>query len=156
MSFFEHLLFSFVSTLGWSVYFNVPKKDLVYCSLTGAIGWIMCMSIEINTGNAILANFIASFIISLLSEFLARKLKRPATLYIIPGIIPLVPGLSIYNTMLELIQGEYIQALETATHVGMVSGAIVIGMLIVTSVLKGLRKIKKLNEINKIKIIKKK
>ena len=154
MSLFESFLFSFVSTLGWSVYFNAPKRDLVYCSLTGAIGWITCILMEDYTGNTILANFIATFIITLFSEFLARKLKRPAVLYIIPGIIPLVPGLSIYNTMLDLIQANYIQALERATNVAMISGAMVMGMLIVTSVLKGFRKIKHLKKINNIKDIK--
>ena len=44
--------------------------------------------------------------------------------------------------MLNLIQGEYIVALEIATRVGMISGAIVMGMLIVTSVMRGFTKIK--------------
>ena len=155
MSLFESFLFSFVSTLGWSVYFNAPKKDLLYCSLAGAIGWITCILIEDYTTNTILSNFIATFIITLFSEFLARRLKKPAILYIIPGIIPLVPGLSIYNTMLDLIQGNYLQALERATNVAMISGAIVMGMLIVTSVLKGLKKIQHLKDINNLKNIKK-
>ena len=156
MSLFESFLFSFISTLGWSIYFNAPKKDLLYCSLTGTIGWITCSLIETSSNNIMLANFLASFIVSLFSEFLARKLKRPAILYIIPGIIPLVPGLSIYNTMLELIQGRYILALETATKVGMISGAIVMGMLIITSVLKGLRRIKHMKAIERLKNMKKK
>lgn len=137
-----NFLFAFISTLGWSVHLNAPKKDLVYCSITGATGWITYFVLNKYTDNPIFSNFIASFFITLLSEFFARKLKRPATLYIIPGIITLVPGLSIYNTMLNLIQGEYIVALEIATRVGMISGAIVMGMLIVTSVMRGFTKIK--------------
>lgn len=147
MTFFKNFLFAFISTWGWSVFFNVPKKELNTCSFIGAIGYSLCAMLSVYTQNPVLSNFIASFIVTLLSEFFARFFKKPAVLYIIPGIIPLVPGLKIYNTMLELIQGQYIVALETATQVGMISGAIVMGMLIVTSVLKGLKKIKHLRKI---------
>ena len=42
--------------------------------------------------------FAAAFALSY-SELMAKALKTPATLFVIPAIIPLVPGGSLYYTM---------------------------------------------------------
>ena len=73
-----------------------------------------------------------------MSEILARKLKQPAVVFIIPGIIPLVPGLGMYNTMLYLIQNDYLNAISKGSDVLFVGGAISLGILVVTSLIKTL------------------
>lgn len=137
-----HFVFAIIATFGWTIFFNAPKEDLFHCSLNGAIGWVVFVVLSRYTENSVFSNFIASFVVNLLSEILARKLKKPAILYIIPGIIPLVPGLGIYNTMLHMIQGSYIKAIEIGTEVALVSGGIVLGMVVVTSCVKVYYKIK--------------
>ena len=76
---------------------------------------------------------IASAVVSLFSEILARKLKYPAINFIIPGILPLVPGLGLYNTMYSLVQKDYALAVSTGTDTLFKSGGIAIGILIITS-----------------------
>ena len=142
VSIVAHFIFAFIATFGWTVFFNAPKKDLIYCSINGAIGWSVYVLLERCTHNSAFSNFVASFLVTLISEFLARKLKRPAILYIIPGIIPLVPGLGIYNTMLNMIQGSYIKAIELGTEVALIAGAIVLGMVVVTSLVRSLYALK--------------
>ena len=142
MSILSHFIFAIIATLGWTVFFNAPKEDLLHCSLNGAIGWVVFVILSRYTENSVFSNFVASFVVNLLSEILARKLKKPAILYIIPGIIPLVPGLGIYNTMLHMIQGSYIKAIEIGTQVALVAGGIVLGMVVVTSCVKVYYKIK--------------
>ena len=75
----------------------------------------------------------------MISEILARKLKYPAILFVIPGIIPLVPGLGMYNTMLYLIQNDYNNAIAKGADVLFVGGAISLGVLIITSLAKTFR-----------------
>lgn len=143
VSVISHFIFAFIATFGWTVFFNAPKKDLIPCSINGAIGWSVYVLLQRYTHNSAFSNFVASFLVTLISEFLARKLKRPAILYIIPGIIPLVPGLGIYNTMLYMVQGSFIKAVELGTEVALIAGAIVLGMVVVTSLVRTYYKIKR-------------
>ena len=73
-----------------------------------------------------------------MSEYLARKLKQPAIVFVIPGIIPLVPGLGMYNTMLYLVQNDYNLAISKGADVLFVGGAISLGVLIVTSIVRSI------------------
>lgn len=136
MHIINHFLFALLATFGWAVYFNVPKKDVAPCAVIGAIGWTTYVALNKCTQNEILSNFTAALVVTFLSEASARIYKNPGILYIIPGIIPLVPGLSIYNTMLGLIQSNYVIAVETATKVILMSGSIVMGILVASSIVR--------------------
>ena len=131
MPLYLHFIFSFIATVGFAVFFNA----LIPSGIVGAIGWSLFYYIVQISGNDILANFIAALLVSYMSEILARKLKQPAVVFIIPGIIPLVPGLGMYNTMLYLIQNDYLNAISKGSDVLFVGGAISLGILVVTSLI---------------------
>ena len=86
------------------------------------------------------------------SEILARKLKYPAISFVIPGIIPLVPGLSLYNTMLFLVQNNYDSAISTGATTLFVSGAIALGVLVVSSLFRTLTILKYNSDTKKLLI----
>lgn len=130
---YMHLIFSFFATVGFSVFLNAPKSALLPAGITGAIGWTLYIILFRATYNGIFANFVAAAVVSLLSEILARKLKQPAILFVIPGIIPLVPGLGMYNTMLYLVQNHFDLAMSTGADTLFISGAIALGVLIMSS-----------------------
>ncbi|WP_042276712.1 threonine/serine exporter family protein [[Clostridium] dakarense] len=133
MPIYMHFLFSFFATVGFSIFLNAPKSALLPAGVTGAVGWSLYFVLFNLSSNSIFANFIAAAVVSLLSEILARKLKHPAILFVIPGIIPLVPGLGMYNTMLYLVQNHFDLAISTGADTLFVSGAIALGVLIITS-----------------------
>ena len=133
MSVYMHFLYSTIATIGFSVFLNAPKSALIPAGLTGGIGWSVYYFLIHTTNNDILANFLASILVALISEILARKLKYPAILFVIPGIIPLVPGLGMYNTMLYLVQSNYELAISKGANVLFIGGAISLGVLAVTS-----------------------
>ena len=136
MSFFDlviNFIFSFVATVGFSIFFNAPKKSLIPCGVIGAIGWTTYIVLSEFTDMALFSIVTASAIISLSSEILARKLKYPAISFVIPGILPLVPGAGLYNTMYLLVQKNYVLAVSTGTETLLKSGGIAIGILIITS-----------------------
>ena len=133
MPVYMHFLFSALSTVGFSVFFNAPVSSLLPAGITGGLGWAIFFHLISVTSNSIFANFVAATVVSLLSEILARKLKQPAILFVIPGIIPLVPGLGMYNTMLYLVQKNYDLAISTGADVLFVGGAIALGVLVITS-----------------------
>ena len=108
-----------------------PKNTLIPASLISAAAYIVYRLININAGKEILAYFVASLIISVLSEIFARIYKKPSTIFIFPGILPLVPGVGLYNSMLYLIQHDYAMFTATAVNTLFISGAIAIAVAIV-------------------------
>lgn len=149
MSLFSHFIFSFIATVGYSIFFNVPVKHLSYCGVTGATGWMIYIIFNSNSFfTPVFANFLASFVVTLVSEKLARILKKPAILFIIPGIIPLVPGSGLYKTMLSFVQGDYNLAISTGIETLLISGAIALGIMVATSIYTSVR-------MHKIKLIEK-
>ena len=150
MPVYMHFLYSTIATVGFSVFFNVPKAALIPSGLTGGIGWSIYYCLINATNNDILANFLAATLVAWISEVLARKLKYPAILFVIPGIIPLVPGLGMYNTMLYLVQSNYELAISKGSNVLFVGGAIALGVLVVTSLSRTIN-IVLLSKVNKTK-----
>lgn len=138
MPIYMHFIYSFFATIGFAVFFNAPKSTLITCGFVGAVGWSLFYYLVGVTNNDILANFIAAIVVATMSEYLARKLKQPAIVFVIPGIIPLVPGLGMYNTMLYLVQNDYNLAISKGADVLFVGGAISLGVLIVTSIVRSI------------------
>lgn len=129
-----NFLFSFATTAGFSIFFNAPKKSLIPCGVVGGVGW--CTYILMSDSvyfSSVFAMVVSSAVISLLSEILARKLKYPAINFIIPGILPIVPGIGLYNAMYALVQKDYSLAASTGTDTLLKSAGIAVGILIVTS-----------------------
>ena len=63
-------------------------------------------------------------------------MKYPAIIFVIPGILPLIPGLGLYNTMLSLVEGNYTNAISVGTNALFVSASIAMGILLITSLVK--------------------
>ncbi|WP_122640122.1 threonine/serine exporter family protein [Romboutsia sp. Marseille-P6047] len=136
MPVYMHFLYSFFATIGFSVFLDAPKSTLIPCGFTGGLGWSVYYYLYTFTYNDPFSNFIAAFLVSLVSEILARKLKQPAIVFVIPGIIPLVPGLGMYKTMLYLVQSNFALAISKGSSVLFVGGSITLGVLVVTSLVK--------------------
>ncbi|MCT4583728.1 MAG: threonine/serine exporter family protein [Peptostreptococcaceae bacterium] len=148
MIYLKDFIISFFATLGFCILFNVPKKYIIHSCLTGAIGWcVFIFNKEIFNSNPF-PNFLASIVIGILGEIFARINKTPVTLYVIPGIIPLVPGYGIYLSMIHLINNDFYSAIKTGVDTLFIAGAISMGIIIVTS-------FSRLIKIHKLKIIKK-
>ncbi len=133
MPIYLHFIYSTLATVGFAVFLNAPKSTLIPAGITGGVGWTIFYFLVNFSSNDIFANFFAALVVSLISEILARKLKHPAILFVIPGIIPLVPGLGMYNTMLYLVQSNYDLAISTGANVLFVGAAIALGVLVITS-----------------------
>ena len=132
MNLFLPCLYSFLACIGFCIIFNIHGKIVFYASLGGALGWFVFLLFAI-TGNDIIQYFCAMVAITLYSEIMARIHKVPATLYLITGLIPLVPGSGIYYTMEYFIDGNTTQFLSSFIHTLAIAGSLAFGILIVSS-----------------------
>lgn len=95
-----------IGTLGFSIYFRVRAKNIVASTFGGALSWTVYLLIFHFSEKLFLANFIAALMIFIYSEIAARIMKAPANIFLIPGIIPLIPGKALYYTMRGLVDGN--------------------------------------------------
>ena len=130
MELIKQFILSFISTVGFSILFSAPKETLSYAGFVGASGW----SIYYITSNLFSSNiagtFFAALTVGLLGEVFARSNKKPATLYITPGILPLVPGAGMYYTMFALVEKDFLLAADKGAETFFIAAAIAIGIII--------------------------
>lgn len=126
----EQLVTSFIASMAFGILFNVPKKALVQCGLTGMFGWIIYWNLENYKVDIIVSTLIASFVVAIISQIFARAKKMPIILFNIAGIIPLVPGGLAYDAMRHFVENDYITAIEMAAKVFLISGSIAIGLVL--------------------------
>ena len=83
-------LVSLLATLSFAVLFSAPQKELLFCGLTGAIGWMVyIISLDLHT-NAAIANLIATLTLTLVARTLSAIRRNPVTIYLLTGIFPLL------------------------------------------------------------------
>ena len=123
-----------VAVLGFSTVMEVPKKLLIHTSIIGAVGWLVYL-ITCRWGlSTVMASFCSASVISLMSHISARKLKSPVTVFLIGGILPLVPGAGMYRTAYSLIMETSQQVYKNLQETLLIAGAIAVAIFITDSV----------------------
>ncbi len=120
---------SLVATLSFAVLFSAPRRQLVYCGITGALGWIVYLILIENNAGIGVANLFAAFALSLMSRIFAAVERHPVTVYLLPGIFPLVPGAGIYYTSYYFIMNDMNNFTKYGADTIIVAGSIVFGIV---------------------------
>lgn len=139
MSLWEMLLqvvSAFVGVVTLAVLFRVPKRYLVLTGVTGAVGWFVQLTMTELLDNQVFVAFLAAFSVAVLSQIFARISKAPVTLYLVTGILPLVPGIGMYRTVYYLLQGENKQTSHYLAYTLQVAGMIALAIFVVDSFFK--------------------
>lgn len=129
MEIFGQLLTSFVATGAFGIIFNAPTKSLIKCGLIGMGGWMIYFLLVGDNHDAVTATVAAAFFVGGVSHVLARIYKTPVIIFIVAGIIPLVPGGLAYDAMRNFVENDYNTALNLAAKAFMLSGAIAFGLV---------------------------
>ena len=125
-----HLIFSFTASFFFAVLFDAPKRLFFFAGVTGATGWMFSrILLEVFTMNEIYATMFGSLVLGLMCHLMARILKEPATMFMVPGIIPFVPGGLAYEATSLLVQFEYTASLNTMFEVILIAGGVAVGLL---------------------------
>jgi len=126
-------LLSFAGSMCAGVLFNTGKDKLAWTGVSGMIGWIVYAFFQETTGNIFVSTFMGAAAVGFFSELMARILKSPATVFSIPGIFPLVPGIAAYNTVQLIVENKLYDALGKAVETLGSAGAIAFGIMVVTA-----------------------
>lgn len=146
MEYITNFIYASLSTIGFAVLFNAPKSSFIKSGFAGGLGWIIYIFANKLSGSVIFASFVASFMIALIGEIFAIIDKNPITVYIIPGITPLVPGFSLYNTMRAIVDRKFDLAANHGTEALLISIAIAGALVIVLSLNSYRRQLQRLKQ----------
>ncbi|MEE0880012.1 MAG: threonine/serine exporter family protein [Turicibacter sp.] len=149
MDIFLSCLYSFLATIGFCIIFNIRGKMVFFASLGGALGWLG-YELSVFLGNDLSQYFVATIIIALYSEIMARLHKVPVTVYLIPALIPVVPGGGIYYTMEHFLNGNIDDFLSQFVHTIAIAGCLAFGILLVSSLVRLTNRIKLYNNKRKV------
>jgi uncharacterized membrane protein YjjP (DUF1212 family) len=122
-----------VAAASYAVSNYVPRFAILTAGLGSAVGWLAYLLILQAGGTPLPATFVAAFLVGLLSWQLARAQHAPLTLYVVPGILPLLPGLTIYEGMLDLARSQNVQGLLVLVHALFLGGALAAGVALSNS-----------------------
>lgn len=126
----EQVIGAFIAVISIAVTFGVPKKFLIHAGTVGALGWLVHLILNFMGFPIVSSMFFAALAVALLSHSYARVLKTPVTLFLVTGILPLVPGVGMYQIVYYLItnneklSGYYFN--QTMQIAGMIALAIFI------------------------------
>ncbi|MFZ5813927.1 MAG: threonine/serine exporter family protein [Bacillota bacterium] len=123
-------LFAFLTSAAIAVSFRAPRRAILWAGVGGMAGWAG-YDLPLRAGAPpALAVFLGALALGTVSELLARRLREPTTLFIIPGLFPLVPGLIAYNGMLLLSREEIGEAAQQISRALFFAGALAAGLAV--------------------------
>ena len=125
---------AFFAVVTIAVLNGVPKKYLVYSGTVGTVGWAVYLLMRFFDLQEAMAMFVATIMVAVISHVYARTLKAPVTLFLVCGILPLVPGVAMYRLVYYLLISDKVTAGIYAVTTVSVTGAIALAVFFVDTV----------------------
>lgn len=131
-----HAVGSFFAVMTLSVIFFVPRRFLIHASIAGMLGWVTYIGLMEQIDNEMLAMFTATFFVAVISHIFARFCKSPVTMFLIPGILPLVPGVGMYRIVYYILLEDTRTAGYYFFYVLQMAGMIAIAIFVTDTLVK--------------------
>lgn len=121
---------SFIAAATFALLFNSPKNMLINCGFVGMVSWTVYYLLVEQGIDVVAASLVASFVVAVISQLLAKRFKTPVIIFNISGIITLVPGGLAYDAMRHFVLNDYNIALQLAAKVLLIAGGIAVGLVL--------------------------
>lgn len=131
-----------IGAVGFAVLFNVRGRKLFYIAAASTLSWLGYALCMYHVSGVFWAFFCGTAVAALLSELLARIVKAPVLMLLVPTLIPLIPGGDLYYMMSYLVRGNHDAFLNSTQLLIVEAGAIALGIICsawVTSIVLSLR-----------------
>ena len=129
IGFMKAVVFSSVAIIGFAIYFEIPKRYLLPVGLIALISWAVYLVADSFGLSAAWASFFFFLVSDFCAYFCARTLKAPVILFLLGGILPLVPGVGIYRAVYNMIYGAT-SASQIWIETLLITGAIALAIFV--------------------------
>lgn len=124
--------FCMLGAFGVSLFFNLSFRRLGWAMANTLVTFIVYLLMEYFVGDVFIVNLVATLVAAVVAEVLARVVKSPASVFLIPAIIPFVPGASLYNTINYVVSGDMQNAASYGSDTALIFLGIAVGLSVVT------------------------
>lgn len=131
-----HIICAGIGTLGYALYFHVRPCHLVVATLGGALSWLLYLLTFHVSANSFLSVLVAAMGVCLWSETMARLRKAPANIFMISGIMPLLPGGSLYYAMSGVVNSDMDLFMSKGIETAMMAVGIAGGILVASEIVR--------------------
>lgn len=146
------ILMGTLGTLGFNLLFHIRGKKLLFATLGGTISWSVFLLLGAWLPDEALRYFLATAVITVYGEVLARIMKTPTTTFLVPSIIPLIPGSALYYTANYALNKDWGAFLQKAFYTLQLAVCLAAGIIAVTTLMRLLtvliRKIKNADNLH--------
>ena len=123
-----------LGSVGFAILFNVRKRQLILFFLGGALDWAVYLLCIHHGYSVFLGTLFATMTAAFTSEVLARILRTPVLILLVPMLVPLIPGGALYRCMDALVRTNKEQFFAYGTTAITSAGAIALGIIAMTAV----------------------
>ena len=131
-SFVKGVLSCAIAVFGFALIFDIPKKYVPATCTVAAVSWAAFLLCDGQGFSSPWASFFAVLVADFLAHRFARWIKAPVTLFLIGGLLPLVPGIGIYRAVYDVIYGPGVSSGVQETL--LITGAIALAIFVIDTV----------------------
>lgn len=139
------VIFSFIAVAFFAVGMHAPWRTVLIAAVDGTIGYMLYLLLCKSLAESV-SVFYATLVICLIAEIIARKIKAPATIISFTAMVPLVPGIMLYRTMLFFAAGSTSEGIASTINTLIFAGSMSLAVTLATLITKIIFKRKDLKE----------
>lgn len=143
----QNIFWASIAALGFGVLFNVPRRAIFGCALGGALAYaVRTLLVQFGVTGIEAATLLGATVVGFVGVRLGRHWHVPAPVFIVPGVIPLVPGYLAFRTMIDLLtlttnapavdQALLLVAAATSLKTTLIVGGIAAGVAVPSLILR--------------------
>jgi uncharacterized membrane protein YjjB (DUF3815 family) len=133
------MFLAFATSLFTGITLQTPRSAWLTVGLTGMAGWAVNEAVSNKSIPELVATVAGAITVGTMAEIMARIQKHPVTVYIVSGIIPLVPGTTAYNAMLAFLEKEFNLGLFLSFKAFLLASYLAAGLAIVPIIVRNIR-----------------
>lgn len=133
------MVLAFFTSMFTGITLRSPRSAWFTIGLAGMLGWWASQSLLGKNIPELVAAVTGAVVIGTFAEIMARVQKHPVTVYIVSGIIPLVPGIIAYNSMLSFLEKEFTRGLFLAFRAFLIASYLAAGVAVVPLIIRHFR-----------------
>lgn len=108
---------------------SIPRSALLYAGFIGGCGWLISLLIPQSGGQELLlATLLSMLVVGCISRLIEALQRIPVSVYTIPGVVPFLPGYTVYQGMLAIVQGQSTNGVVLLIQAVAIAGTIAMGI----------------------------
>jgi uncharacterized membrane protein YjjB (DUF3815 family) len=127
------ILMGGLGTLGFNILFHIRGRKLLFATLGGVISWAVFLALAPVLPGEGFRYFLAAAAVTVYGEVLARVMKTPTTTFLVPSIIPLIPGSALYYTMNYALNQQWSDFARQAFYTLQLALSLAVGIIAITT-----------------------